>query len=164
MLVTMLNDSDKLVRVNACDSLQFSSNLEIIELLKLKTRSAPFLERGYAVLTLADIAVNAQITTDTLNLFLTDCLKREKSQWVKICYYESLYKLGAHEYYQCIIEQLDNQYYRNRCTAVHALSSLVDSSTKEVTIIALNNRLKTENAYSVISSMKSLLNRMNQIN
>lgn len=159
ILIKFLSDSDELIRANACDSLLFSSNYSIMERLKKVIKSDVTLVRGYAILTMSDIAINTHKVDEAI-AFFQQILQKEKSPWIQLCCYEGLYKLGIHSYYNKILEQINNRYYRNRCATLNSLKRLVTNRTKEKTRIVLENRLEVEKIRSVKINIKSFLSEM----
>ena len=161
ILVRLLDDKDELVRVNACDSLCNSDSLEVINLLKnkmLKDKSA--LVRGYAALSIADIATKINSDFHELNEFFRYVHSKEKTQWVKINFYKVLYMLGDNSYLNILISELNNRLYRNRCAAVHILSELVSNQNIKLIKTALTERLKVDTSIAVRSTIQKVINGM----
>jgi hypothetical protein len=156
ILMQLLEDEDVLVRANACDSLYFSTSIQTIDTLKHYIISDKYLVRGYAVLSIADIAINTGLHKD-IAAFLEVKIKTERSVWVRICYYRSLCILGYEDYYNNILSELSNKYYKNRLCALNAVGELVNLKKQQKTRLALENRLILETAYSVKNKIQKIL-------
>ena len=160
ILLRLLDDKDNMVRVNACDSLGMSGTQRAIEPLKKHVGStACNLERGYAVSSLADIAV-AIGTEGEMTAFLETSLETEQDVWVRNHYYRSLYPLGKGEYLQLLLDSLDDENYQNRCEVVNLLSDIADDSNVETICVALKERLSKEepDSIAVITTIEKTLN------
>lgn len=60
ILLRMLSDKNEMVRANVCDSISISRSKKTIELLKDYAINDTWLVRGYAIASMADIALNTQ--------------------------------------------------------------------------------------------------------
>lgn len=163
ILIRLIKDKDELVRVNACDSLCNSNSVETVDYLKeriLKDKSN--LVKGYAVLSLADVAININYNTDNLSIFLLDVLKKEKIIWVKINLYKALYMLGNKTYLNLLLNEINNRYYRNRCIVVNILADLLTSENFLLIKTVLEERLKVEKVNAVISSIQKVTSIIEQ--
>lgn len=162
ILIKLLRDESELVRVNACDSLCNSKSLEVINLLKnrvLKDRSS--LVRGYAALSIGDIARNECFNIEELRGFIRFVLKKENVNWVKINLYKVLIMLGDESYLGILINELNNRLYRNRCVAAKVLCDLCDLLRESNIIeikLALKQRLNVEKVIAVRSQIEKGLN------
>lgn len=158
MLLKMLEDSDKLVRVNACDSLCISHSEKTRDLLLRIGGRGDYLMRGYAILSAADITRENRFDSAPVVDFLHKHIAKEKCIWVKIHCYTALYQLGESAYLQALLKELDNRYYKNRCLAVNALSGIMDIKNRKQIQEKLQARLKKEKAASVKLSIQEILN------
>lgn len=159
ILLRMLNDRDDMVRVNACDSLGTSGTQRAIETLKKHTMPhMPKLERGYAVISMADISVRFGSREETA-AFLQASLETEMDIWVRNNYYRSLYLLGKKEYLPILLGSLEDENYQNRCETVNLLSDMADDSSREMIREAFIERLRKEapDSIGVISTIEVAL-------
>lgn len=158
ILINLLEDVDELVRVNACDSLSVSSSHNVINLLKsiiLKDKSS--LVRGYAALSIGDIAISISYDNKELEAFFITALLKERVKWVKINFYKVLYLLGDESYLNLLIHELENKSYKCRSLTVNTLSELISSKNSELIIKALTERLEIEKTVAVRSAIKKTL-------
>lgn len=100
ILLQLINDEDELVRVNACDSLFFSTSVDTLKLLLKKAEHETWLVRMYAVLSIGDItcSIDSHLQRYKVSWLLERMLKVEKSETVHLSYYISLVKLGKRRY------------------------------------------------------------------
>lgn len=160
ILKRLLNDNAELVRVNACDSLYFSESVEVLELLKKRiNEDKSSLVRGYATLTLADIAKNIDLYKDELRDFLFLVLQKEKVKWVKIHIYKAMYLLGDESYLDMIIKELNNKNYRNRCATVNILGDILIQNNSRNIIESLIKRIKVEKSNAVKSAIEKIIQK-----
>jgi|LSQX01.1.fsa_nt_gb HEAT repeat protein len=158
ILIRLLADKAELVRVNACDSLSNSSTPDIIKILKeivLKDKSS--LVRGYAALSIGDIAVNINYDIKELEAFFKRVLGKERVNWVKINVYRTLYLLGDKSYLNILINEVNNKYYRSRCVAINILGELTTSENLPFIRTALIERLKIEKTVAVRDKIEKFL-------
>ena len=164
ILQILLSDKDNMVRVNACDSLRGSMNKDMIEILKKYAICDPyFLVRGYAVSSIADIIVNIkEVGVSSHVSFFKKSLLKEKETWVKIHYYRALYLMEQDVYLSCLLKELHQRNYQNRCLVINLLLSIASEDNKNEIVMALKNRLKIEDCESiaVISSIEMALKEL----
>ena len=65
--------------------------------------------------------------------------------------------LGDKEYFNLILSEINNRYYRNRCAVVNILADLLTNENYVSVKTALTERLKVEKANSVISSINKVI-------
>ena len=158
ILIKLLEGSDELVRVNACDSLCNSASLEVLNMLKDKVlRDKSSLVRGYAALSVADIAIKLNCNIEELSEFFEYALKKEKVNWVKFNFYKVLYMLGNKSYLHMLIKELNNRQYRNRCAVVNILSELLASDTVVEIKSSVVERYKIEKSIAVKSAIEKVV-------
>lgn len=88
-----------------------------------------------------------------------NCLEHERSNWVKICYYRSLYILGQKNFYNNLLYQLNNRFYQNRLLVLNIINELIDKDNKNMTLFALQNKLKTEKNKILIEKINKMIDR-----
>ena len=163
LLLYLLNDSNYLVRASACDSLSFSKSEETLHKLLLLTNDKKYLVRGYAILSIGDIQLKVNSNFNLTIEYLMRLESEEKSQWVKIAIYRSLFLLGDLSYYKELLCMIENRYYHNRSFALSLIEELVDNNRCCELIdleTTLKNRLLTERAYSVKLKLYKILDKV----
>ena len=158
ILLGLLHDRDRLVRVNAADSLgSFACSDILAELVRFLSAEKYSLARAYAVLSVGDIlsAMNdialSRYTLSTLH----GLFDGEKSRYVKNDYYRTFYLLGEEQYFKRMIKGLNSVNYGTRCASVHNLESVANAANIDEIKSALQKRLETESANAVISTINS---------
>ena len=128
ILLNLLNDSDYLVRASACDSLYFSLSQETLKKLKLMTKDSRYLVRGYAVLSIGDVQKNVKVNKKSTIAFLKTLETEEKSRWVEIAVYRSLFILEEVSYIDKLICAINDSNYKNRSFALSLIEQLLDDN------------------------------------
>lgn len=160
LLLSILNDSDYLVRASVCDSLSFSKSPETLQRLMCFAKDKRCLVRGYAVLSIADIQLNLQTDLSLTIEYLKTLEQNEKSQWVKTAVYRSIFILGDLSYGEKLVGMINNRYYKNRLFALNLIQQLFEnnqSNNLPNIVNVINNRLAVEKAYSVKLKLRELL-------
>ncbi|MDR1565002.1 MAG: HEAT repeat domain-containing protein [Oscillospiraceae bacterium] len=159
LLMTLANDSDALVRTEACDSLCNCKGEAVFNLLKdrlIHDKSSLF--RSYAALSLADITKDEDAYKAEAMQLLTSRLEKERVINTKISFFRSLYLLSKEErYLDALLPILQNRRYQNRCAVAHSLSSVCFPSNMERIEIALKNQYAVESTVAAKSSIESTL-------
>lgn len=158
ILLSLLEDEDMIVRVQVCDSLGFSKNQKILHLLCKKAKHEQWMVRGYAVLSIGDIAKKLD-KTEQLKTYhiLNNLLSHEKSRWVKLSYYYAFILLGKTNYYSRFIDKIDDRDYHIRCAVCNGIPELIDKDNYVITEKKLQDRLKLEDVNAVIISLERVL-------
>lgn len=157
ILIKLLSDKDELVRANAADSLCNSNSLKVFDnLKKMISRDKSSLVRGYAILSLADVATNINYDMEELTNYMIGLLSKERVAWVKVNYYQALYKLGNKVYLGMLFKEINSRSYRNRCAVVNSLGELLSDENAMMIKSVINERLKVEKTVAVRSSMEKL--------
>ena len=165
ILLLLSDDRDKLVRTNACDSLGICNSEQVLfALFKKAKKDSYFLVRGYAVLSIADVAKNGDFDSSIIYKNLKNIFDKEKKSWVKICYFRSFYILGYHEYFNSLTAAINNSSYQDRCSVLNSLRDIIDKNNVEGIKHALQERLKVEEAYAVSSNIEKLLTDIENMN
>lgn len=166
ILLELVNDTDELIRANACDSLGSYSSESVIKVLKKKAVNDLQLVRGYAVLSLGNIAFRKK--DEDIHSFLKSASKKEKSIWVKINLYYNLCILGEIEYVYEIIREIDNKFYKNRYLAIQSLLDLYKEHdfNKNTSALYLRKkickRLEKETSKAVYEIGEELVKQLSQ--
>jgi len=163
ILLLLLDDKSYLVRADACDSLCFNSNPQVLVLLKkIVAKDRVGLVRSYAVMSIGDIALTINSDKQKLLLFLEQRLLVEKCKHTKISFFRTMYILGAEKYLRCLIEQLKNVRYQHRCATINALREVVTNENKSEIVEAFKELQKTEKTAAVKSSIERVLGEITQ--
>lgn len=160
MLLSILNDSDYLIRASVCDSLYFSVSQETLHKLMTFAKDKRYLVRGYAILSIGDIQLNLKTDSGPIVEYLKMLEQKEKSQWVKIAIYRSLFILGDLSYGEKLVNMINNRYYKNRIFALNLIKQLFEDNqynNMPNIITVIYKRLETERAYSVKLELNKLL-------
>ena len=75
---------------------------------------------------------------------------KEKSIWVRMCYFQSFYRLGNENYLTDLISSLDSKKYNYRIAAVNFLSDIVNESNRSIIMKSFEQRLNIEKNKAVI--------------
>ena len=90
--------------------------------------------RSYAVMSMADVAVNGDFDFEEVIQLLTNNLSSEKSIHVKISYYYAFCALGKREYYDVILQHLFHKAYQIRLFSISLLLQLIKKEDYEKTL------------------------------
>ena len=163
ILLRLTNDNDWLVRADACDSLCISESVTTYNLLKkMAKKDTSGYVRGYAILSLGDIADNFN-KEDELIEFLEDRLKYEKVEFTKINIYAVLYNLGRKEYFDKLLSMINSKKYTNRCAVVVSLQEIANESNRDMIINVLLEHKKKETAMSVIYTINDAIKEIEEM-
>ncbi len=163
ILLRLTNDNDWLVRADACDSLCISESVTTYNLLKkIAKKDTSGYVRGYAILSLGDIADNFN-KEDELIEFLEDRLKHEKVQFTKITIYNVLYNLGRKEYFDNLVSMLNSKKYLNRGSVVNSLNDIANEDNRDMIINVLLEHKKKETAMSVVYTINDVIKEIEEM-
>ncbi|MBQ8688244.1 MAG: HEAT repeat domain-containing protein [Ruminococcus sp.] len=155
LLLMLMDDPSVQVRIAACDSVCWCSSETVFEKILEKSVHDAFLVRGYAVLSAADVLLNQeeqkQLHMGTAILEQND--QREKSVWVKICYAQSLYRLGNSDALYRLISYLNVSRYNYRCCVINALMDVADEKNQAQIRLAFKKRLAVETNQMLIRKL-----------
>lgn len=164
ILIKLLEDDNELVRVNACDSLSISNSEKVIEFLKERiSKDKSSMVRGYAVMSIADIAIRVNYDLEKLFSFLNKLFKKEKVKRVKISFYYAFYIFGYKEYLSKLINELYCRSYHNRCKVIHVLNDILSKDNMSIIKLALEERLDKEKTIAVRSTINDLLQKIDSL-
>jgi|GEM_PF-1922348 len=160
VLLNLTYDENVLVRVEACDSLCIYNDKEVFNrLLELSTKDR-CLVRNYAVMSMADVAVNGDFNINKTIELLWINLLREKSKRVKMGYYYAFCVLGNREYYDVILQHLSHNTCQIRCVAINNLLELVEEDEYDKTLQCLIDCEKNEKDTVVRNSLSKAINHI----
>lgn len=163
ILLRLTKDHDWLVRADACDSLCISKSPTTYQLLKKIAREdTSSLVRGYAILSLRDIAEKIHRKEDLIK-FLQKRRINEKIQFTQINVYTVLYKLGLKENLMNLLSMFHSQKYNNRCAVVSCLQEVMNVENKDIIYNALLQHREKETAWSVICEIDKLLEEIEKL-
>jgi len=158
ILIRLLKDTDGLVRAVSCDSLRYSSSLEVLNLLMdIIKKDKVDLVRGNAASSIASILVNTNKIEKEYIDFFEILLNKEKVKWVKLKIYKSLYTLGESDYLFKLLDELKNKQFKKRGLVVNLLHEVVSDENREIIQSSLREMLKTEKTILVKSIIERTL-------
>ena len=160
-LMLMLRDADVLVRAEACDSLSFSVNEDIIEtLLDIYINDSEEMVRGYAVLAIGDIYQNID---KQINNELKEALFKHLepgNDWLIIAVLRTLILNGHKKYIDDLTKKLESSNYVDRIFAVSSFADLLpimNSEEIEKLKRKLSETSNNEKTRSVLSAVQDLI-------
>lgn len=163
VLLELLDDSDYLVRCEACISLQNRKSIGVFNKLLLKTNDQNYLVRGYAAISTATIAADYDLN---VKFELEACLSgllADTNEWVTIAALYSLILLGKFEYEEQLLNFLDSNNYQNRSFVLTLLEELIDKkkikNARELSN-ALTTCLQKEKNKQIYDKISNLLNKL----
>jgi HEAT repeat protein len=166
VLTGLLQDEEELVRTNACDSLFFSNSREVAETLQaMAAGDGSALVRGYAVLSLADIACNRGIEAEKREVaqFLIALLGETGDPWMRVQFYSALCGLGNREYFNPLLECVNDDDYHVRIAAARSIEDLAEQTDRQKGKRVLEARLAREDVYSVQCTLADVLKTLSGI-
>lgn len=146
-----LTDPDELVRTTALEMLGQVRDENSLKSIELSLEDESALVRGAAALALGQIGRNEACD------ILKSKLLVEDDDEVIVPIYAALYTLGQECYLENLIEGLDNDYYRVRCSTANLLPSIANARNKDKILDALNLALKREETVAASSSLESAI-------
>ncbi len=161
VLLSMVDDEDDLVRVNAIDSLCNCQDVKVMKILmEIAQKDNSELVRRYAILSAVDIADNIEKCDYTaVAHFLKQRAKRESDIGIKLACYR-LYLFDDKNYLTQLEMGLLDADYRNRCATVHGLSEIADSKNSEHIRNILIKAREAEKIYTVTDAIDHALSEM----
>ncbi len=162
ILLSMIEDEDDLVRINAIDSLCGCQDTNVMKrLMDIAQKDMNHLVREYAILSAVDIAKSREECGNTgIVPFLQQVLKREIDSGIRLACYRGLYLFGDKRYLSQLEQGLLEEDYRNRCAAVHILSEIADDKNVEQIRTILMNARKKEKIHAVADAIDRALSEM----
>lgn len=162
LLLHLMEDSAVQIRIAACDSACWCRSETIFLKLIKKSICDSFLVRGYAVLSAADVLRNRNVQTELrrgMEILLRNCCK-EKSIWVRMCYAQSLYRLGDSDALCKLISYLNAKRYNYRCCAVNLLMDIVSENNCGIILQALEKQKETESNPMLQEKLDSCISKI----
>lgn len=163
ILINMCNDSDELVRVNACDSLSMFCSEDVFNVLIARAlNDKSNLVRSYALLSIIDIMEHINIRKDLLKTLFLKSLDNS-SVGIKNACYKGLYKLGEEKYLDEILNLLLSESYQERCLVVNSMFDLINKKNANKISTFLNCLINNEESKAVKSLILDLLDEIKHI-
>lgn len=160
ILLNLTNDNAALVRVEACDSLCVYRDREVFNRLLELSTTDEFLVRGYAVMSMADVAANGKFDFKEVIQLLNNNVSKEKSIYVKLCYYYAFCIMGERQYYDIILQHLSHRFYYIRLFSISSLLELMSEDDYDKTLKCF---LQCENSEKVKEVKQTLSRAIDQI-
>ena len=156
-LISLSNDEDELVRVNACDSLSaFATTASYEQLLKCILNDQSMLVKKYAILSLVDIMNYVDVDRKELNNLFWDLTQKEHISIVASGF-KGLYMMGYKEHLNNIINLLIAEDYCDRCTVLNILGDIIENDNRNLIFSALTKLRKTEKSEAVNSIIDKVM-------
>lgn len=157
-LLRLLKDQDKMVRVNACDSLCQSSSLRVAwRLLGLLADEEPLL-RGYAAISLADISrKRSKCARGICRHAIARRYEKECDPWVQVCFDGACYALCDKVRLKGIVEKLTHRDHEVRYMALQVMAEEADLEDSSIRHILLQAAEKETEPY-IRQRYENLLN------
>ena len=161
-LITLSNDEDELVRVNACDSLStFATTNSYEQLLKCILNDQSLLVKKYAILSLIDIMNYVNVDKNELNMLFGNLTQKDDISISASCF-KGLYMMGDKEHLNDIINLLKAEDYRDRCTVINILEDIMENDNQKLIFSALIKLRKTEKSEAVNSIIDKVISEYKQ--
>ncbi|CAM3583493.1 MULTISPECIES: HEAT repeat domain-containing protein [Saccharibacillus] len=129
MLIRLADDSDWLVRTEACDSLGRGESEAVLSVLERKIRQdRSALVRAYAIHSYGDAAEALRCDPEDVAAFLESRLPREKSHWTRLALFKVLYRCGREAYLNDLLDGLKLAAFNKRCTAGNNLKEVINAA------------------------------------
>ncbi|MCL2672574.1 MAG: HEAT repeat domain-containing protein [Clostridiales bacterium] len=156
-LLRRLRDWRMIIRVEACDSLSNSDNMEVCRHIRPLMRHCHPLERGYALLGYSDIVCNAGASKEQALRILRPRFAAEKDAWVRVFGIEALAQLGETEHLPLLYDYIGDEDYHARIVATKcAARFLPDLDTGRLLALLQEQRAK-EDSLRVTEAMDALI-------
>lgn len=161
-LITLSNDEDELVRVNACDSLStFATTSSYEQLLKCILNDQSLLVKKYAILSLIDIMNYVNVDRNELNMLFGNLTQKDDIS-ISASGFKGLYMMGDKEHLYDIINLLTTEDYRDRCTVINILEDIMENDNQKLIFSALIKLRKTEKSEAVNSIIDKVISECKQ--
>lgn len=162
ILITLSDDEDELVRVNACDSLStFATTNSYKQLLKCILNDRSLLVKKYAILSLIDIMNYVDVDRNELHRLFEDLTKKDDIS-ITASGFKGLYMMGDKEHLNNIINLLITEDYRDRCTVINILEDIPENDNRNLILSALTKLRKTEKSEAVNSIIDKVISECKQ--
>ena len=163
ILLRLTNDKEWLVRTEACDSLGISESVTTYNILKkIAKKDTSGYVRGYAIISLGDIAVKIHKENELIK-FLEEMLMHEKTEFTKINIYTVLYNLGQKEYFDKLLSMTNSKKYSNKCAVVNSLKDIANESNRDMIINILLEYKEKETARSVSYTIDDAIKKIEEM-
>ena len=161
-LITLSNDEDELVRVNACDSLStFATTNSYEQLQKCILNDQSLLVKKYAILSLIDIMKYVNVDKNELNMLFGNLTQKDDIS-ISASGFKGLYMMGDKEHLNDIINLLTAEDYRDRCTVINILEDIMENDNQKLIFSALIKLRKTEKSEAVNSIIDKVISEYKQ--
>ena len=161
-LITLSNDEDELVRVNACDSLStFATTNSYEQLLKCILNDQSLLVKKYAILSLIDIMNYVNVDKNELNMLFGNLTQKDDIS-ISASGFKGLYMMGDKEHLNDIINLLTAEDYHDRCTVINILEDIMENDNQKSIFSALIKLRKTEKSEAVNSIIDKVISEYKQ--
>lgn len=161
-LLQLLKDKKRIIRVNACDSLSNSANMAVASELCPLMKSGHRLERGYAVMSYSDIALNAGAPKEETINVLRPYVEAESDDWAMAFCIEALAQLGDYGALEHLYRLLGSNNAHARRAALKCAARFAASMDREKLESALIRQLEYERDETIKGLISSLLEKVGE--
>ena len=161
VLLKLCEDSDELVRANACDSLScFHSKIVVTTLQCIFiNKNESDLVRWYALMSILDIVQMMPDFTCQARVLFEKAI-HDSSIPIRGTGYMGLYRLGDNKQLTPLITLLTSPKYQDRCAIIYMLESIVDEKNRNIVIDALKRQRSIEKARAVTLRLDDLIAKL----
>ena len=162
-LLRLLKDRRSIIRVNACDSLSNSYNVDVLKQIVPLMRHRNPLERGYALMSYSDILINADGNKTDAISEIKKRLVHERNNWVYICGIEALAQLGDTEQLELLYPYLSDEDEHTRRAVIRCSKRFLLQMDRKRLAKAVCDQLTRENDPSVARLLEEVLSMIDAL-
>lgn len=163
-LLRLLKDRRPIIRVNACDSLSNSYNIDVLKHIIPLMRYRNPLERGYALMSYSDIVINADGNKTDAISEIKKRLVHERNNWVCICGIEALAQLGDTEQLELLYPYLSDENEHTRRAAIRCSKRFLLQMDRKRLAQAVREQLNHETDPSISRLFEEVLDLIDTSN
>ena len=162
-LLRLLKDRRSIIRVNACDSLSNSYNVDALKHIIPLMRHRNPLERGYALMSYTDIVINADGNKTDAISEIKKRLVHERNNWVCICGIEALAQLGDTEQLELLYPYLSDENEHTRRAVIRCSKRFLLQMDRKRLAKAVCEQLTRENDPSISRLLEEVISMIDSI-
>lgn len=162
-LLRLLRDRRSIIRVNACDSLSNSCNIDVLKHIVPLMRHRNPLERGYALLSYSDIVINADGNTSDAISEIKKHLEFERNSWVRVYGIEALTQLGETDQLPKLYRYLTDAHVHSRRAAIQCIKRFLLQMDQAQLVQVAREQLTRESDPSVARLFEEVLSRIDAL-
>jgi len=156
-LLRCLRDRRMIIRVEACDSLANSDNMDLCRYIRPLMLHCHPLERGYALLSYSDIVCNANASQEQARRILRPRFAAERNALVRVFGIEALAQLGVKEHLPLLYDYIGDTSHHARNAAVICANRFLADLDADRLLAALRAQRAKEEYLFVTEKMDALI-------